>query len=152
MTGSPTRTRLGALCLGAAAVLFVLYPAVRAWTDESTVDGAVAAMASNAWVASHAFAMLGFILVALGLLNLWALTGGSTALAAVVTSWVGAGLTLPYYGAEDFGLHAIAARASAGERFDVLALVEAVRYNPVAITMFGVGLLTLAVSGVLAAL
>jgi hypothetical protein len=128
--------------------MFVLYPALRPWTDESTVDGAVGAMGSGAWVASHAFAMFGFILVGLGLLNLWALTGGRPALAAVVTAWVGAGLVLPYYGAEDFGLHAIAA---SGQRLDVLALVDAVRYQPLAVTMFGAGLLTLAASGVLAA-
>jgi uncharacterized membrane protein len=148
-----TRTRLGALCLAMAAVMFVLYPAVRPWTDESTVDGSVAAMSSGAWVASHAFAMLGFILVSLGLLSLSAAVrqtpGARMASAAVVTSWVGAGLTLVYYGAEDFGLHAIASTVPAGE---VLALVAAVRYNPVAITMFGVGLVTLAVSGVLAAI
>lgn len=148
-----TRTRLGALGLALAAVLFVLYPAVRPWTDESTVEGAVAAMSSGAWVASHSFAMLGFILVSLGLMSLAAVVrdtpGARLASAAVVTSWVGAGLTLAYYGAEDFGLHGIATTAPAG---DVLELADAVRYNPVAITMFGVGLVTLAVSGVLTAI
>jgi hypothetical protein len=148
-----TRTRLGALCLVLAAVMFVLYPAVRPWTDKSTVEGAVAAMGSGAWVASHAFAILGFILVSLGLLSLSTVVrdtpGAGMASAAVVTSWVGAGLTIAYYGAEDFGLHAIAAKAPASE---VMELMDAVRYNPVAITMFGVGLLALAVSGVLTAI
>ena len=32
----------GALSLIGAAVMFVLYPALRPWTDESTVDGASA--------------------------------------------------------------------------------------------------------------
>jgi hypothetical protein len=54
-------------------VLFILYPAVR--PNESTVDGATAAMASGSWVASHLFAMIGFILVPLGLLGLWNATG-----------------------------------------------------------------------------
>jgi len=58
------------LLLAAAGVLFVLYPAVRPWRDESTVDGAIAAMSSGAWVASHLFAMVGFILVSLALLAL----------------------------------------------------------------------------------
>jgi len=138
-----TRTRLGGLALALAGVLFVLYPAVRPWHDESTVDGAVASLGSGAWVASHLFAMLGFLLVPLGLL--------AFAPAAAVTTWIGAGLTLPYYGAEDFGLNAVGRRAGAGDRFDVLALVDAVRYGPVAATMFAVGLLTLAVGAILAA-
>ena len=146
----------GALCLIVAGVLFVFYPAFRPWKDESTVDGAVAAMSSPAWVASHAFAMVGFILVAVGLLAVVAAvrgTAGETpAKAALVTSWIGAGLVLPYYGAEDFGLHAIASHAAAGEPVDVLSLVESIRYQPLAMTMFGAGLLTLAVSGVLTAL
>jgi hypothetical protein len=144
--------KLGAAALATAGVLFLLYPAVRPWHDESTADGAVASMGSGAWVASHAFAMVGFVLAALGLLALRDVIGGRLATAAVVTSWVGAGLVLPYYGAEDFGLHALARRYSAGERFDFLAAVDAVRNQPVAITMFGVGLLVLAAGGVLAAL
>jgi hypothetical protein len=143
--------KLGALALAAAGVLFLLYPAVRPWHDESTVDGAVASMGSGAWVASHAFAMVGFVLAALGLLALRDVVGGRLATATLVTTWVAVGLVLPYYGAEDFGLHALARRYAGGERFDLLAAVEAVRYQPVAVTMFGVGLLVLALGGVLAA-
>src|SRR5215813_6389782 len=62
--------RLGALALAAAGVLFLAYPAVRPWHDESTVSGATASMSSSAWVAAHFFAMVGFILVPLGLLAL----------------------------------------------------------------------------------
>jgi len=147
---------MGVWCLIAAGVMFVLYPALRPWEDESTADGAIAAMSSPAWVASHAFAMIGFILVALGLLALASAVRGTpaarTARAAAVTGLIGTGLTLPYYGAEDFGLHAIASHAAAGARMDVLSIVDDVRYQPVAMTMFGVGLITLAVSGVLAAI
>ncbi len=155
MNSTSGRIRLGALCLLVAAVMFVLYPALRPWADESTVEGAVDAMSSGAWVASHAFAMVGFTLVGLGMLSLWGAVRSTRAervgLATVVTGWVGAGLTLPYYGAEDFGLHEVAAKAAAGESVDVLGLAENVRYNPVAITFFGIGLVTLAASGVLAA-
>jgi hypothetical protein len=142
-----SRTRLGAVALAAAGILFVLYPAVRPWDDESTVDGAVAAMSSPAWVASHLFAMIGFILVPLGLLAFRGVRLGP----AAVTMWIGAGLTLPYYGAEDFGLNAIARQAAAGHALDVLDLVDAVRYAPVAATTFAVGLVTLGVGAVLAA-
>lgn len=134
-----TTNRLGALALAAAGVLFLLYPAVRPWYDESTVDGATRSMGSSAWVASHLFAMLGFVLVSLALLSLRSRTP-----AAVF--WTGAGLTLPYYGAEDFALHAVA-----GQQADLLAIAEDFRYGPVAVTMFAAGLLAMAVGAVLAA-
>jgi hypothetical protein len=147
--------RLGALALSVAGVLFLLYPVTRPWTDESTVDGARTAMASGWWVASHLFAMVGFILATLGLLAVYGAVGrtpaGRWALAAVVTAWIGAGLTLPYYGAEDFGLHAIARAATDTPGVDLLALVEATRFSPVAVITFGVGLIALAVGAVLAA-
>ncbi|PZS17460.1 MAG: hypothetical protein DLM60_13770 [Pseudonocardiales bacterium] len=67
MTTPPSPTRLGALAFGAAGVLFLLYPAVRPWNDETTAAGALRSMGSSAWVAAHLFAMIGFILVPLGL-------------------------------------------------------------------------------------
>lgn len=155
MPTSRTGSRSGAFALAVAGVLFVLYPAVRPWQDESTVEGATKAMNSGAWVAAHLFAMVGFILVALGLLGLWNAVGRTRAerlaLAAVVTTWIGVGLTLPYYGAEDFGLNAIARKAAEGQVSDLLGLVEAVRFSPVPITTFGLGLLLLAAGAVLAA-
>ncbi|WP_281689434.1 TetR/AcrR family transcriptional regulator [Pseudonocardia thermophila] len=53
-----------------AAVLTTLRPVLRPWDDEATVAGAQAAMSSSAWVVSHYAAVLGFILVALALLDL----------------------------------------------------------------------------------
>jgi hypothetical protein len=135
-------SRLAPLSLAAAGVAFLLYPVLRPWTDETTVDGAHEAMASGAWVVAHALAMLGFVLVPPTLLAL----RDSIGLAPAVVMSVGAGLTLPYYGAEAFGLHAAATHGT-----DLLAVVEATRYDPVAITMFGAGLLTLAVGAILVA-
>jgi hypothetical protein len=64
--------------------------------------------------------MLGFILMPLGLLALRravaATRAESTAAVGALLAWIGAGLTLPYYGAEDFGLHAIAGAARARYR------------------------------------
>jgi hypothetical protein len=146
-----TRTKAGAAALAVAGVLFLLYPALRPWHDESTVEGAVASMSSGAWVASHLFAMIGFVLVPLGLLALRdalrATAVAPLALTAAVTAWVGAGLTLPYYGAEDFGLHALAG----ADVPDLLAVVDEVRFAPVAATTFAVGLLALGAGAVLAA-
>jgi uncharacterized membrane protein len=155
MSRSRTGSRSGAFALAVAGVLFVLYPAVRPWQDESTVEGATTAMSSSAWVAAHLFAMVGFILVALGLLGLWSAVRRTRAerlaRAAVVATWVGVGLTLPYYGAEDFGLNAVARKAADGQVSDLLGLVEAVRFSLVPITTFGLGLLVLAAGAVLAA-
>jgi hypothetical protein len=146
-----SRTRLAAFALGAAGVFFVLYPAVRPWHDETTVQGATTSMSSNAWVAAHFFAMIGFVLLPVGLLGVWgalrATRHEALALSAAITSWIGAGLTLPYYGAEDFGLHVIASKHASG----LLDLIDTVRYQPVAITIFGLGLVLLAVGAVLAA-
>lgn len=132
------------IALAVAGVLFLLYPVVRPWDDETTADGAHAAMASGAWVASHLFAMIGFILVGLALLGLRDRVGTT----AVAVMWAGAGLTLTYYGAEDFGLHAAASTAGT----DLLAVAEATRFHPVAVTAFAAGLLALAVGAVLVAL
>ncbi len=155
MPGSAVRSRLGAVALTAGGVLFVLYPATRPWRDESTAGGATQSMSSGAWVAAHLFAMIGFILVTLGLLALYGAVSRTraerAALAAVVTSWIGAGLTLPYYGAEDFGLHGIAEKAAEGQNLDLLGLVDAIRFNPVAATTFAAGLLLLGAGAVLAA-
>ncbi|MEU0879291.1 hypothetical protein ABZ345_11885 [Lentzea sp. NPDC005914] len=123
--------------LTAAGLLFLLYPALRPWEDETTTQGAQAAMGSTAWVASHLFAMIGFILVPIALLEIHR--------TAAITFWVGAGLTLPYYGAEDFGLHEIASQPN------ILELAESVRYNPVAATTFAVGLVTMGVAAIMVA-
>lgn len=153
---SGSRVRLGAVALAVAGILFVLYPAVRPWEDESTADGALAAMTSWAWLASHLFAMIGFILVGLGLLALRQAVNRTpaerTALAAVVIGWVGAGLTLPFYGAETFGLHAVAGRADAGEQFDLLQMIDDVRFGAAAVITFAIGLIGLGVAALLAAI
>jgi hypothetical protein len=150
-----SRTRYGAIALGVAGVLFLLYPAVRPWHDESTMDGAIASMSSDPWVAAHLFAMLGFILLPLGLLALRAVLamtpGEPLAFAGFVVTAIGSGLTLPYYGAEDFGLHAAATAAAGGGDFDLLELVDATRFDPVAATMFASGLAALGVGAVLVA-
>jgi len=154
MSTSVTRIRAGAIALAAAGLLFLAYPALRPWHDEGTVAGATASMSSTAWVTAHFFAMLGFILVPLGLLALRAALPATRAeplaLTAAVLAWIGSGLVLPYYGAEDFGLHAIA--GSAGPRADLLSLVHAVRYQPLAVTIFGMGLLLLAAGAIIAAI
>lgn len=131
-----THTRLAAAALTVAGVLFFLYPALRPWADDSTAEGALYALSSPWWVATHLFAMIGFILVPLALLPV-------NRVAAVIM-WIGAGLTLPYYGAENFALNTLAVQVSDGRQFDLPALAESIRFHPAAATTFLLGLLLLA--------
>ena len=137
------RNRLAAIALAVAGVLFLLYPALRPWADESTADGALHAMSSPWWVATHLFAMVGFILVPLALLPV-----NRT---AAIVMWIGAGLTLPYYGAEDFALNTLARKVSDGQQLDLLDLSDSIRFHPAAVTTFLVGLLLLGIGAVMAA-
>lgn len=61
--------RLGALALVVGGVLFAVYPAIRPYSDETSLQGA-AAFASSAWIVAHVLAMVGLVLVTLGLLGL----------------------------------------------------------------------------------
>src|SRR3979490_268703 len=103
------RVRLAGLCFASAGLLFILYPTIRPFSDETSLKAA-AAFASDAWLIAHVLAMLGLILVTPGILGLHRLVRdtvaeGVAALAVVVTL-VGTGLALPFYGAEAFGLQA----------------------------------------------
>ncbi len=61
---------LGALSLAVSGILFVLYPLLRPFSDESSLQGAEA-FASTAWILAYMLAVqVAFILLALGLLGL----------------------------------------------------------------------------------
>lgn len=143
-------TRSGAAALAAGGVLFLLYQTVRPYTGETGAQGA-ATMASTAWVAAHTMAMAAFVLVTLGLAVAHTVLRTRTSATAAVLTGVGAGLVLPYYGGETFGLHAIATRALRTGDIGLMTLVDDFRYNPVALTMFGAGLLLLGAGAVAAA-
>lgn len=148
------RTTLTPVLLAVTGVLFVVYPVVRPYSDETSSAGAVA-LGSAAWIASHVFAMVGFVLLGLVMLflgeQLAATPGQRPARVATVLTWVGVGLTLPYYGAEAFGLNAIAERAVRDDDVALLELADPVRYGPVQAVMFGGGLLLLAAGAIAAA-
>lgn len=136
-----------------AGVGFATYPAVRPYADETTSAG-LAAMASNAWLLAHLLGVLAFAALPLGLSRLGrrlAPQGSRAADSLGPLSYLALVLLLPYYGAETFGLHAIGVYASPGDPA-LLTVVDRVRYQPVAVTLFGLGLLTLAVVGVLLAI
>jgi hypothetical protein len=154
-TDARSRVRWGGVAFALAGVCFFLYPALRTWRDESTAGGALEAISANSWLLTHTLAMIGFILVPLGLAAVWAVVADTpaerSAFAALVTTWVGAGLTLPFYGAETYALNAIASLVAEGGDHDLLVLKDAIQNSPLAITTFAIGLILLAIGGVVAA-
>ncbi|MGZ3636988.1 MAG: hypothetical protein ACXVCX_04005 [Ktedonobacterales bacterium] len=145
-------TRLAALALVIAGIFFVLYPAIRPFSDEVSLQGA-AAFASSAWLVAHSLAMVGFILLMLGLLGLYGLLretrAGGLGIVALVLTLIGVCCTLPYYGAETFALHAVGQEALKLQNVDLyVTLTNAIRYGE-GIWFFGVGLLALAVGTIL---
>jgi hypothetical protein len=148
------RIRLGAASLAVAGVLFVLYPAIRPFSDETSLQGAQA-FASTAWLVAHILAMVAFTLVEVGLVGLYLALQGNRAEGqafwALVASLVGIGLTLPFYGGEAFGLHAIGQEAIKEQRAALVGLADVVRSGPGEV-MFAVGLLLLAVGAIIAAI
>lgn len=147
------RVRLGGAALAIAGLLFVLYPAIRPFSDETSLQGA-AAFASSAWILAHMLAMVAFTLVMLGLLGLYlALRKTSveaTAFWGLAVGLVAVGLLLPFYGAEAFGLHAIGQEALRQHSLVLVGLAGVVRSGPELI-MFLVGLLLLAASAIMTA-
>jgi hypothetical protein len=92
-----------------SGVFFVLYPAIRPFSDESSLQGAEA-FASFSWIIAHSLAIMAFVLLTLGLLGLYMYLhekSTTNTMQALILIWIGVGFTLPYYGSETFGLHAI---------------------------------------------
>lgn len=154
MTGKAPKTRKvrktwkmtnsSAALAAAGGVLLAAFPFLRPWGDK--IDGAgaadmIGAFASPMWVAAHVAGMIGFVLLAAAALAhgrggaRWWLAGGVA-------------LILPFFGAEAFGLHVIA--GSVPQDAAIVA-ADGIREGEVQMTMFGVGLLAIAVGGVLLA-
>ncbi|PTB19123.1 hypothetical protein C9I57_18955 [Trinickia symbiotica] len=148
------RERLSGGAMAISGLLFILYPAIRPFSDESSLQGATA-FATGQWLAAHMLAMVAFTLLPLGLLGLHsslqctaAERGGYW---AVALSLIGTGLTLPFYGGEAYGLHAIGQQALIQRSAAVLSLATVVRSGP-GLVMFIVGLLLLAIAAFIVAI
>ncbi|UOE94770.1 hypothetical protein [Alkalihalobacillus sp. LMS39] len=140
------------LCL--SGILFFLYPALRPFSDEATLQGA-AAFASNAWMLSHVLGIIAFLLLPLGLLGLYNTIENNKARKAVLTgvllSYLGVGLTLPFYGAEVFALSVIGQEALVQQSASVLELANTIRFGPGFFMIF-LGLMLLALGTILIAI
>jgi hypothetical protein len=148
------RIRLATIALGISGILFVLYPAIRPFSDEVSLSGA-AAFASPEWIIAHVMAMLGFILMTFGLLGLYLYLQETTSdrlgFQGFVWSLLGTGLTLPFYGAEVFGLHAIGLEAIKQQNSDLISMANVVRFGP-GFIMILIGLVCLAIGCILSAI
>jgi len=148
------RVRLGALSLAVSGILFVLYPAIRPFSDEASLQGAEA-FASTAWILAHVLAILGFILLTLGLFSLYIslqqTSAERLAFLALILSWIGVGLTLPFYGGEAFGLHAIGQEAIRQQSSAPLNMANDVR-SGAGLVIGLAGLMLIAVGAIMAAI
>ena len=153
-SASGSRIRLSAVALAVSGVLFFFYPALRPFSDEESLQGA-AAFASAAWLLAHMLAMVGFTLLSLGVLGLQSSLQGTVgerlAFGGLVVSLIGTGLTLPFYGGEAFGLHAIGQEAARQQSAALVSLANVVRSGP-GLVMFLVGLLLVAISATMVAI
>ena len=145
--------RLGAAAFVLAGILFVLYPLLRPFSDEVSLQGAAAFGSSN-WLLAHMLAMVAFTLLPLGVfclfLSLQRTAGGRLGFWGMVLTQVAVGLTLPFYGGEAYGLHAIGQEALRQQNDALLGMATVVRGGP-GLIMFLVALLLLAVSAIVVA-
>ncbi|KAA1424879.1 hypothetical protein FE697_002940 [Mumia zhuanghuii] len=154
-TSTPSRTRTWTVtAFVASGTLFALFPILRPWADETTPSAdLVAAFGSGRWILAHLCGIAGLTLLAPALLGLRSLLAGTAGAVvagwAVGTAWAGAAFAGLYFGAEIFGIHVLATETPGGQA--LLDVVTTLREQPVAVTLFGVGLLLLAAAGVLAA-
>jgi len=137
----------------ASGLLMLLYLTMRPYGDAGTelTMEAAAAFASPWWLVAHVAGALALATYALLAVRVAAGSTGRAGPLSRATALTGLVLVLPYYGAETFALHVIGQEALTGDPA-VLGVVEPIRNQPVAMTMFGVGLVLLAVSAVLLAL
>lgn len=149
----PSRLRWSVVALVLAGAFFMLYPALRPFSDEVSLQGA-AAFTSPYWVLAYMLAMVAFIFLPLGLLGLYNTLQDTTAERsgywALVLSLSGVGFSLPFYDGEANGLHVIGQEALRQQNVDILSLAGVIRSGP-GLIMFLVGLLLLAVDAILAA-
>lgn len=140
----PGRANLFApLGFALAGVLFVVYPALRLYSPETGMQGAEA-FASGRWTAAHLCGILAFVLLAQTVARM------GFGRAAAIAIGFGAALVLPYYGAEVFGVGAVGRRALDHADPGLLGLVDDIRFGGPAVTLFGAGLVLLAIGGLIA--
>ncbi|WP_162801947.1 hypothetical protein [Ornithinimicrobium murale] len=143
------RSHLVASTVG-TGVLMLVYLLSRPYGDAAGAQPPAAgeAFADSWWVISHVAGLLALASYARLAMRFAELTHSRLGSASRTCALGGLVLVLPYFGAETFALHVLGREATAG-RAEALDLVEPIRNQPVALTMFGLGLVLLAISAIL---
>lgn len=116
----------------ASGVAFAAFPLLRPWGDKTGEAATmVEAFADQRWVGAHGVGMLAWVLLAAFAARFGKELHPALALGGLMA-------ILPFYGAETFGLHAMATTGMSPEA------ATALREGPVQVAMFGLGLLALA--------
>lgn len=142
-----------------AGAAFAAFPLLRPWGDKTGDPIAMArAFADPLWVAAHASGMLGWVLLASSaVLAVSAAHRTSSAVSRrtalpTMSAWlIGLGVAgiLPYYGSEAFALHSLGRTVLASGDTELIGMESLIRGEPVAMTLFGLGLLFAAIGAVL---
>lgn len=147
------RINFGSFSLMIAGILFFLYPVIRPFSSEETMEGA-SAFASAGWLTAHIMAFLAFVLLMpglLGIVNGLKKSKNSRRLwSGLYLGLLGIGFTLPYYGMETFALNAIGKAALRENQLELVHLANEMRWGAGLYLIMG-GLLLLAVGTILIA-
>ncbi len=145
---------IASIALLLSGILFFLYPTLRPFSDETTLQGAFA-FSSMSWLLSHLLGIIAFMLLPVGLLGLYDTMENKkarkTAFYGFLFSYVGMGCTLPFYGAEVFALDVIGQEALNQNKDSILELANAIRFGP-GFLMILIGLTLLAIGSFLVAI
>jgi hypothetical protein len=136
-----------------SGVFFVLFPMARPFFDETTLAGAMQ-FASGRWVLAHSLGMFGLILMPVGFFGSYLFfretRAEKAAFNAFITNLIGAGLTLPFFGAEAFSLQVIGHAAVDMNNPALIPLVNQVRFGP-GLFFIGIGLILMSISTIIIA-
>ncbi len=153
-TNEVTRIKFGSIALVLSGISFLLFPVIRPFFDESNFSSARNYFASYTWVLAHSFGMFGFIFLSLGFFTIYLFLRNtemeSRAFKATIISWIGTGLTLPFFGAEAFSLQVIGQASIDQGNPNLISLVDLVRFGP-GIIFIGIGLILIAIASILLA-
>ncbi|MEJ2011704.1 MAG: hypothetical protein P8X64_05695 [Anaerolineales bacterium] len=151
VSSKKNRVFMSAAALIIAGIGFVLYPALRPFSDEISLEGA-AAFGSSAWILAHMIAMVSFTLLLPGLFSVYEVLRGLKVERDAYWAWIaamtGIGLTLPFYGGEAYGLHAVGMEAVRQGNAALLDLATTIRSGP-GLIMFVIALLLLAAGSIM---
>lgn len=126
-----------------SGLLMAAYLLLRPYGDADGLGASAAdAFASPLWVTAHVCGAAALTLSVVVAHLVAGVAARGVGRFARVSGVLGIAMVLPYYGAEAFGLHAIGVAAQVDPA--LVNLADDVRNQPVAITLFGAGLLLLA--------